>query len=198
MYPYNKVLSGLLCCDWDQDKRYLLPVFSHPWCHLPKPSTGFPCKLSNRLSLQALPPFHTLARCLFPSKNPLSWIWRWKEGFYCGQLTNAGLSKSGGFTTLCSRIQMLNRGSGRICEAYPYTPSGFKMLLHAPQTERLLSHMPSLCKSTCRQQLLRLLFGITEKQEHTKRLSWVRVIRQGTLLRSCFSCNQWLVPWESS
>lgn len=131
------MLSELLCCDWDQDTCYLLPVFSHPRCHLPKPSTGFCCKLF--LSNQ------TLAKRLFPSKNPL--------GFYCGQLTNAGLSKSGVFTTLCLRIHMLNRGSGRICEAHPYTPSGFKMLPHAPQTERLLSHTPSLCKSTCRRQL---------------------------------------------
>lgn len=58
---------------------------------------------------------------------------------------------------------MLNRGSGSICEAHPCSPSGFKMLL---QTEGLLSYVSRLHLMTT----LRLLFGITEKQEHTKRL----------------------------
>lgn len=91
---------------------------------------------------------------------------------------------------------MLNRGSGRICEAYPYAPSGFKMLAHAPQTERLLSHMPSLCKSACWQQLWDCYLVLLKNRNIPKgclESEW-----QGTLLCSCFSCNQWLVPWESS
>lgn len=64
---------------------------------------------------------------------------------------------------------MLNRGSGSIREAYPCSPSGFKMLLQAPQTgtaePRAILRQVHLLMTT-----LRLLFGITEEQEHTKRL----------------------------